>query len=378
MKRMTTTILVALMCLAMAAPLTAGERDCGKKPLIQIAILLDTSNSMDGLIHQAKSQLWKIVNEFVLAKRNGVRPDIQVALYEYGNDNLPAKEGYIRQVLPFTTDLDKVSEKLFALTTNGGLEYCGQVIDVAKKQLDWSKEPNDLKVMVIAGNEPFTQGPVDYRDSCKSAISKGIIVNTIHCGPYDEGARTGWKDGAVLADGTYIHIDQDAAVVHIDAPQDKEIAELGAKLNNTYIPYGRTGTVAAERQMAQDSNASSVAPGSMVNRAVFKSSKQYRNTGWDLVDAVHDGTVKVADLDEEELPEGLKGKSKAEIKEVVDAKQKEREKIQKKITKLNEERRKYVEAEEKKRAAEAGKETFDSALIKSVREQAAEHDFDFE
>jgi len=39
--------------------------------LIQMAILLDTSNSMDGLIDQAKSQLWKIVNELALSKKNG-------------------------------------------------------------------------------------------------------------------------------------------------------------------------------------------------------------------------------------------------------------------------------------------------------------------
>ena len=48
-------------------------------PRVQIAILLDTSNSMDGLINQAKEQLWKIVNEFTLAKQKGKRPIIEVA-----------------------------------------------------------------------------------------------------------------------------------------------------------------------------------------------------------------------------------------------------------------------------------------------------------
>lgn len=32
-------------------------------PVIQLALLLDTSNSMDGLIDQARSRLWQIVNE---------------------------------------------------------------------------------------------------------------------------------------------------------------------------------------------------------------------------------------------------------------------------------------------------------------------------
>ena len=64
---------------------------------------------------------------------------LRVALFEYGNIGLPASEGYIRQVVPLTDDLDNLSESLFGLTTNGGDEYCGQVIDRAVKSLDWSK-----------------------------------------------------------------------------------------------------------------------------------------------------------------------------------------------------------------------------------------------
>ena len=32
----------------------------GTRPAVDVAILLDTSNSMDGLISQAKSQLWTL------------------------------------------------------------------------------------------------------------------------------------------------------------------------------------------------------------------------------------------------------------------------------------------------------------------------------
>jgi len=42
--------------------------------------------------------------------------------YEYGNDNLSVGTNYIRQVVPFTRELDKVSEELFKLTTRGGSE----------------------------------------------------------------------------------------------------------------------------------------------------------------------------------------------------------------------------------------------------------------
>ena len=43
-------------------PLGAAEaKDPQRRPSIQIALLLDTSNSMDGLIDQAKSQLSELM-----------------------------------------------------------------------------------------------------------------------------------------------------------------------------------------------------------------------------------------------------------------------------------------------------------------------------
>jgi hypothetical protein len=347
-----------------------------KRPLIQIAILLDTSNSMDGLIEQAKGQLWKIVNEFISAKRDGKRPEIQVALYQYGNNGLPEGEGYIRRVQPLTTDLDKISEELFALKTNGGQEYCGWVIKDAVEGLDWSKSSDDYKVIFIAGNEPFTQGSVDYRKSCKAAIEKGIIVNTIFCGPEAEGASTDWKPGAVLADGRYMFIDHNQAVVHFEAPQDKEIAALGEKLNGTYLAFGQKGLEGEARQAAQDKNAVALASaGSSVNRAVAKASANYRNSGWDLVDAQKDRSVDVAKLKVEELPEEMRKMNEAERKTYVEGKAKEREQIQGKINALNAERAKYVAEQSKK---QAGANTLDGAMIGAIREQATRRDFKFE
>src|SRR5262245_12214456 len=116
-------------------------------PVVQLVLLLDTSNSMDGLIEQAKSQLWKIVNEFITAKQNGQRPDLQVALFEYGKSSLSAKGGYIRMVQPLTNDLDKISEELFALRTNGGEEYCGWVIQEAVQRLGWDPSGKAYKAI---------------------------------------------------------------------------------------------------------------------------------------------------------------------------------------------------------------------------------------
>ena len=95
---------------------------------MDVALLLDTSGSMSGLINQAKAQLWNIVQEFAKAEKSGITPVFRVSVFEYGNNSLPAQEDYIRQVCGLTDDLDKVSEALFSLRTNGGSEYCGAVI----------------------------------------------------------------------------------------------------------------------------------------------------------------------------------------------------------------------------------------------------------
>jgi len=347
-----------------------------KKPLVQMAILLDTSGSMSGLINQARAELWAIVNEFIFAKRNGLEPELQVALYEYGKSSLPSKEGYIRQIVPLTTDLDKVSEELFALKTNGGSEYCGWVIKEATQSLKWSNSDDDLKVIFIAGNEPFTQGPVDYRKACKAAVSKGIIINTIHCGSEGEGVNGKWKDGALLADGRYLNINHNRQVVHIAAPQDRDIAELGAKLNDTYIAYGLRGDVARERQSAQDQNAASASKEAAVQRAVTKSSFNYRNEAWDLVDALAANKVKLEDIKTDDLPENMQNMTPEERKAYVEAQAKQRAEIQNRIQQLNQQRKKYVAEEMKKRQKEG--DTLSSAVIAAVREQAKKKNFGFE
>lgn len=346
------------------------------RPVVQIAILLDTSNSMDGLINQAKTQLWRIVNEFSRCKRDGQSPRLQVALYEYGNNNLIASEGYIRQVLPMGEDLDALSEKLFALKTNGGNEYCGQVIDVALQQIEWSNDPKVFKAIFIAGNEPFTQGQVDYRVACGKASGKGVIVNTIHCGPERVGIEGMWADGAGIAGGKAMNIDQDRCVEAIRAPQDDEITALSAELNKTYIPYGEAGEAGATRQAAQDANAvAEAASGSAVQRSVSKAGPGYNNSGWDLLDALASGSTKLQDVADKDLPKEMQSMSESERKAYVEQQQTRRGDIQKKIKDLNTAREKFVAEEEKKRATD-GAETFDSAVLKTVQEQMSARGYD--
>ncbi|MCM4162721.1 MULTISPECIES: VWA domain-containing protein [unclassified Arenibacter] len=342
---------------------------------VKIALLLDTSNSMDGLINQAKAQLWDIVNKFTHAKcGNDGRPQLQIALYQYGNDNLASREGYIQQVLGFSSDLDEISEKLFSLSTNGGEEYCGQVIQTSLSQLDWGKNPDQLKMIFIAGNEPFTQGKLNYRDAVANAKEKDVVVNTIFCGAYEQGINTEWKNGAQLTGGEYMAIDHNREVVHIATPYDDVIIRLNAKLNNTYISYGALGAAKIRQQSDQDSNAMEMEEAVAVKRAVSKSSRLYTNSSWDLVDASKAEDFDIDKIKKEQLPTDLREKSKAEITSFIAAKKRERSDIQKEIQDLDQKREAYIASQKK----DNDKGELENAMISAIQKQAAKKNYRWE
>jgi hypothetical protein len=345
---------------------------------MDVAILLDTSGSMDGLINQAKAQLWNIVQEFASAEKSGSTPLFRVSVFEYGNNSLPAKENYIRQVCGLTDDLDKVSEVLFSLRTNGGSEYCGAVIQDALQVLDWSTGTDSYKAIFIAGNEPFNQGPAAYKEACASAVASGILVNTIHCGNSKKGIQQFWQDAAVSGGGKYLNIDQDRQVIHVDAPQDSVIIKLSSDLNRTYLWFGEADIRGgySKNQQAQDLNAGS----NSVSRAVTKAGKLYSNSSRDLVDSYKKNRNILAEVEENCLPDVMQTMSKGERLAHIETMANKRKEIQYEIDKLNNARLKYIETQKEKLTASKGEEdaTLGDVMREAVRAQLIASGFDVE
>jgi len=353
---MKTTLTILLSSLLLS---NASAHKTKSQPKVQLAILLDTSSSMSGLIDQTKTQLWKIVNTFTESKKNGQVPFVEVALYEYGNSGLKPGQNFIRQIQPLTRDLDQLSADLFSLKTNGGDEYCGAVIERAVQDLKWDSAGDTYKAIFIAGNEPFTQGPVTPSEACKDAIQHGVVVNTIHCGAHQAGVSGGWNEGALLAEGSFTVINQDAAVAHIAAPQDSEIKRLSKSLNDTYIPFGKLGAAKKLSQLTGDANASRrEKSGAAVQRAVAKGSTNYWNGSWDLADASKVKGFDWSKVKKESLPKEMQQLDLPGWKAHVAKKIAERKVIQEQIQKLNKSRQDFV-TEEKKKLAKDGNNTLD-------------------
>lgn len=336
---------------------------------IQMAILFDASGSMSGLLNQAKARMWSIVNELTELRYDSIVPTVEIALYSYGNDGHSASDYFVKQLVPLTTDLDMISEKLFSITTNGGSEFCAGVISKSLDNLVWSSDPLDLKMIYIAGNEPFNQGPLDYKTICKKACEKEIYINTIHCGTYDQGVKDLWYDGAQIGCGDYFHIDADLSVQQIATPYDSLINVYNDSLNTTYIGYGAKGTQRKELQTRQDLNAVSLGKANKAERSVAKTKLNYNNASWDIVDAEKQADFKIEEVKEADLPEELKGKTTEEKKVFIAEKAKLREELQKEISDLAKDRTIYIETEKAKTGDESAND-FGSSVSKSIEKKS--------
>jgi hypothetical protein len=362
-----------------AKPAPAAKATAG--PKIQAAILLDVSNSMDGLIDQAKAQLWNMVSTMGKAKCTGdATPQIEIALYEYGRSSNDAKQGYVKQINSFITNLDSLSENLFNLTTNGGDEYCGHVIKSSINELQWDPAPENYKVIFIAGNEDFLQGGVKYMEACNAAKQKGVIVNTIYCGDKAQGIQEHWNLNAECGSGSFTNINQNAREEYIPTPYDSLLITLNGNLNNTYMAYTTSGYLYQTKQAKMDVANAALSKETEMKRIKTKgNAKVYNNATWDLVDAKDkEGDAVFDKLDFKALPDSLKNKTKEQIKAVVNEKARQRSVTQKEIAELNVKREAYIAAEKAKRANNKNEKTLETEVEKIIKEQAARHNMRIE
>ncbi len=388
-----------------AAPIAAHDG-----PVVQIALLLDTSNSMDGLIDQAKAALWAIVNDLTLARDiHGAAPQIQIAIYEYGNDSISASVGFVRQRTPFTTDLDLVSGQLFGLRTDGGSEFCGRAIQTAVADLDWwlgesdtelqvPKQARDtgkpldqaaldavrtaiekpdgrtplrcvdakvVRMLVIAGNEPFNQGRAAYQEAIASARALGITVSTIHCGDRETGITGQWQNGAKLGGGLYAHIDQNESAVEPPTPFDAKISQLNNELNTTYLAFNRAPASRA-REAQLESTRLNDGAGLSARSAPARASSNYANGHWDVVDAVKRDGKELDAVPEQELPAELAALSADERKAKIDGLWQKRLDIQSQINEQSKQRAAFVQ----EHFRQHGPERFDQAIVRGLRDTA--------
>lgn len=341
---------------------------------VDLVIALDVSSSMSGLIDSARQRLWDIVNE--LAQANP-QPDLRMAILTYGDPSYGVENGYVRLDMPFTRDLDAINRTLFSFGTSGGDEYVSRVVHRAVTDLDWTQNADALKIIFVAGNESADQDPViSAAIATQLATSQGIVVNTIYCGSENDNIVAGWRNFASGTNGLFASINQHAAAVaNIATPMDDRLAQLNQDLNATYIPIGKEGEKYKSNQEEQDKNAADMSMPSVVSRTVAKAGALYKNSDWDLLDALESG-VKLDDMEDDALPEPIRDLSEAERKDFIDELAQKREMVSAEIADLGRQRSRYI-AEEKAKLADNNEAGLDEAILTGVRELAEKKGFEF-
>ncbi len=362
---------LALGAFTAAAPRAAADGPAPAGKNIDIAICLDISGSMEGLVNSARARLWDIVNELARVKPT---PNLRIALFSYGGTpaiGYDQKLGWVRKDLDLTTDLDALYQKLFALKIAGGDEFVARVCRDAVEQLQWSDAKDALKLIFVCGNEPASQDKlVTLKEAADKAKAKGILVNPIFCGNAKHPDARDWIEFAGLTGGRFASIDQERGAVAVATPMDKKIVELGNKLNATYVAYGKDGKGKALNQLAQDTNAVQAGTGVAALRVTSKNTALYRCDDWDLVDRVkNDSKFDIAKLPEVQLSEAMKKMTPAQRVAHVKEMAAQRAGLQKQIADLTVQRDTYVREQAKRTQGQATR-ALDAALRETLRIQA--------
>jgi len=348
-----------------------GHQTYSPQPKIQVAILLDVSGSMSGLIDQAKNQLWNMVNVLSKVTCEGKMPSIEIALYEYGRTTKDIKEVFIKQISQLTQYPEKLFAELIVLKTGGSEEYCGQIMVRSLDELSWDTVGNSYKVIFIAGNESFLQGQVSFTKACEKAKRKGVIINTIYCGDRTRGISEHWDLGAECGNGSYSNIDHNAKPLSTPTPYDDSILRLKDKLNEMYIVYGEEGSKYHHRAMQADtvvvSNLND--PSKILEYVVVRSNKLlYSMPTWNLLDTAEKDPSIIYRIDMTILDDSLKNKTREELRGIVNIKISARNSLRESINTLALKQGQYIRDEKEKMMLNEP-QTLESEIEKIIREQ---------
>lgn len=347
---------------------TANHTTVADTPKIQMALLLDISGSMNGLINQTQGQLWNLVNEMSTYKKKEITPQIELAVIAYGNGTIENR--YTEVLSEFTSEIDVISEKLFNIKTYGGNEWCADAIQIALDTLNWSSDTNDLKVMIIAGNERFDQSAMSYDSICKIVGERDILLNTVFCGEREIGIEMLWESAAIIGNGRYANINQDLELKREETPFDDKVAQFYEQYKTMYVFFGDSAAVHFQRIQNQDYKVKRMGKAFFRERIIYKLSHEPLKS-YDLIDVFQKGRELLHAIPKEKLPDALQELSKKDLEKFVIQYQMKRDFLKSAIEVYAEQVSNYYNTIYKNEE----EKTFEMAIQAIIQEQLSEKGF---
>jgi Mg-chelatase subunit ChlD len=369
----------ALAPISVAAALTLGpaaadpsEMDAKrvKRPIVEVAFVLDTTGSMGPLIEGAKRKIWSIATEIIDTNPNA---EIRMGLVAYRDIG----DEYVTKTFNLTTDVQDLYANLLELKARGGGDWpesVNEALEVGVTKLAWTQGADICRIMFLVGDAP---PHMDYKQDTKypevirMARDRGITVNAVQAGGARDTERV-WREIAQRGDGRYIPIPQDGGqIVVIETPWDIEIIELQGRINGTVIPYGpraqrdsvhqKTGQLAAAPRTVGPEMAS------YLNKSGGRAGEAVTGRG-DLVADVASGRQKLDGVKDEDLPDNLRALKPVQRQAEIDKSMATRKTLTDRMTELVKKRDAYV-LEQRKTAPAKPADSFDRAVAETLKAQ---------
>jgi Mg-chelatase subunit ChlD len=332
--------------------------------LVEVCFVLDTTGSMSGLIDGAKKKIWTIANSVVAADS---KASIRFALVAYRDRG----DSYVTKIVELTDDLDRIFAELQSFEAGGGgdtPESVNQALAEAVNKLDWSSDGQARKFIFLVGDCPphmDYSDDVKYPRTCETAVRKNIIINTVQCGD-DPSTTEIWREIARRSEGSFVALEQSGGMVVIDAPQDKEIAELSVEIGKLSIPYG---SERQQQEVMMKNEAAATAPASVsADRAAFNaaSGKAIQGRG-DLVSDWREKTIDLDKIDANELPVEMRKMTPEQRVAHLKKQAEDRDKLSARVNELSQARAAYIAEESRKRGTTP--DAFDAKVAEIIEEQ---------
>lgn len=343
----------------------AGPRTAvaAPRPRVEVAFVLDTTGSMGGLIEGAKRRIWEV------ARRIGEgrpRPELRIALVGYRDQG----DAYVTRVHDFSGDMDAVYANLSAFEAGGGgdwPEHVSRAMSDAVHRVSWS-QGEALRIIFLVGDAPPQVGyqdGFDYRRHAREARARGIVVETIQCGPAQDTAGF-WREIAQLGMGHYAQIDGQGGMPARITPVDAELAKLNAELAGTVVA---AGSVAEQVTVARRLDARKAMAPAVAAEAAGYYGVADKLADKDLVDmAEPEQKRQLEEMRRNAAPPAtLVGKTDAEAIAYLKTQKETRARLQARVVTLQKQRDEYLQKQG------APSDGFDAQVVQALKAQAQKY-----
>lgn len=326
---------------------------------IDVVFAVDTTGSMGGLIEGAKRTVWSIASHI---KKTDPNANIRIGLVAYRDIG----DEYVTRPFSLTTDLDAVYAELSGYVAAGGGDT-PEDVDAALydslHKMEWRSDAKKM-IFVVGDAPPASRGEVPTFDTlAHEAAEQGITINTIRCG-WDADTQVAFEKLASLAGGEFSTIQQDGGVQQVATPYDDELAELSNRYDGTALILGGD-SARREHDAKMAATAAAPAPAKADRAAYYAKGGGLTRSADDLVGSyAATGTASLEAVPADSLPEGMRGKDKAEIAAELEHRVAERKQLQQKIEELAKKRDEYLSTH-----ARDGEGGFDAKVKATVEKQ---------